>query len=99
MSDIVARYGGEEFIILTANMAADRYLLHFEKLRKEFGEEPIETSAGNIKATISIGVTTRLADSLEDMIKEGQVDHHKLQTDGEYHGAEQGKVAEQTNRE
>ena len=37
-SDIVARYGGEEFIVLTANMVAERYSVHFEQLRKKLLE-------------------------------------------------------------
>lgn len=69
-SDIVARYGGEEFIVVTSNMVSERYPLHFEKLREEIENTPAKTKAGEIHATISIGVTTSLGDSLEDMIKE-----------------------------
>jgi diguanylate cyclase (GGDEF)-like protein len=69
-SDIVARYGGEEFIVMTANMAVEKYQAHFEKLRDEIENTPIKTKVGEIHATISIGATTSLGDSLEDMIKE-----------------------------
>jgi diguanylate cyclase (GGDEF)-like protein len=69
-SDIVARYGGEEFIVMTANMVPERYGTHFESLLKTIANTPIKTNAGEIKITMSIGVTTRLGNSLENMIKE-----------------------------
>jgi diguanylate cyclase (GGDEF)-like protein len=69
-SDIVARYGGEEFIVLTTNMALERYQHHFEMLRKKIETTPLLTKAGEIYPTISIGVTTHLGNSLEEMIKE-----------------------------
>lgn len=69
-SDIVARYGGEEFIVLTANMVAERYSVHFEQLRKKIAGSPAKTNSGDIQATISAGLTTRLGTSLKDMLKE-----------------------------
>ena len=69
-SDMVARYGGEEFIILTANMATERYSVHFEQLRKKIAGTPTKTKSKQIQVTISVGLTTRLGTSLEDMLKE-----------------------------
>jgi diguanylate cyclase (GGDEF)-like protein len=67
-SDIVARYGGEEFVVLVVNMALERDLIHFEGLRKAVEKTPVKTRAGDINVTVSIGVTTRLSASLDDMI-------------------------------
>lgn len=69
-SDIVARYGGEEFIIMTVNMAPEKYPDHFENLRKKIEETPLTTAGEEITFTSSIGVTTQQASSLEKMIKE-----------------------------
>ena len=69
-SDIVVRFGGEEFIVLTVNMTPQKDPVHFESLRKEVEKKPIKTDAGEIHITMSIGVTTRLGDSLEDMVKD-----------------------------
>lgn len=68
-SDIVARFGGEEFVVLTVNMAPETYLFHFESLRKKVAQSVIQTPGGDVQVTISIGVTTQLVDSLDDMIK------------------------------
>jgi diguanylate cyclase (GGDEF)-like protein len=72
-SDIVARYGGEEFVVLTTSKSEERGMVVFERIRKRVENSPVETKAGVIHTTVSIGVTTRLGDSLEDMIKEADV--------------------------
>lgn len=69
-SDIVARYGGEEFVVLTLNMDLDQYLVHFENIRLAVEKKPVKVGVHEIKSTVSIGVTTRLGASLDDMIKD-----------------------------
>ncbi len=68
-SDIVARYGGEEFIVLATDKADKNDSIAFEKIRRKIETSPVETSAGAITVTISIGVATQLRASLEEMIK------------------------------
>ncbi|MFH0995065.1 MAG: diguanylate cyclase [Pseudomonadota bacterium] len=69
-SDIVARYGGEEFVVLGVNMLQEKHLIHFEDLRKAVETSSVKTLVGEIKVTVSIGVTTRIAASLDDMVNE-----------------------------
>lgn len=67
--DVVARYGGEEFVILAINM--DRKHTHkvFNRIRKEIQGNKLEIDGKKIEITVSIGVTTRIFDTLEETIK------------------------------
>lgn len=69
-SDIVARYGGEEFVVLCVNMSPEKHLIHFENLRKAVETTSVKTRLGEINMTVSIGVTTRIAESLDEMVNE-----------------------------
>ena len=69
-SDIVARYGGEEFVVLGVNMSPEKHFIHFEDLRKAVETTPIKTRFGEIKVTVSIGITTRITASLDEMVNE-----------------------------
>jgi diguanylate cyclase (GGDEF)-like protein len=69
-SDIVARFGGEEFVVLSVNMAPEKHHIHFEDLRKAVETTSIKTRSGEINVTVSIGVSTRIAASLDEMINE-----------------------------
>jgi two-component system, cell cycle response regulator len=56
--DYVGRYGGEEFlIILTACLPAD-LVATSERMRACISEKPVNTEAGSIPVTISIGLAT-----------------------------------------
>ncbi|MCP4344961.1 MAG: diguanylate cyclase [Desulfobacterales bacterium] len=68
-TDIVARLGGEEFCILAVNMGEKNADKIFEELRRKVEESSVDTGSGqNIKITVSIGVATKLAGSLDDMV-------------------------------
>lgn len=55
--DSIGRWGGEEFLlIMPIRLSTDAVPL-FERLRSRVEEAEIPTSAGNLKITISIGVT------------------------------------------
>jgi diguanylate cyclase (GGDEF)-like protein len=69
-SDVVARYGGEEFIVLATGKSEERNLVVFERIRREVEKTPVETRAGVIHVTVSIGLASRLQASLDEMIKE-----------------------------
>lgn len=62
-ADIAARYGGEEFVIMlpeTPGAAATQ--MFGERLRSRVSDAPIDTSAGRLEVTISMGVATVQAD-------------------------------------
>lgn len=67
-SDVVARMGGEEFCILAANVNPAWMVETFDRFRREV--EALEVPFANIliRVTISMGITTRLDDSLEGMV-------------------------------
>jgi diguanylate cyclase (GGDEF)-like protein len=67
-SDLICRFGGEEFCLLAANMRAQETFFHFEQIRKTIAEQPFTAGSDTVAFTISIGVTTRIADTLEETI-------------------------------
>lgn len=67
-SDVVARFGGEEFCILASNMKQEKVEPFFNNLRERLAQNKISTDSGEIAFTVSIGVTSLLADSLEATI-------------------------------
>jgi len=55
--DVLGRYGGEEFAILlpgTSQQNAATALA--ERIRRKVAEDPIDTDAGAVKVTVSVGV-------------------------------------------
>jgi diguanylate cyclase (GGDEF)-like protein len=57
-TDLVARYGGEEFAVMMPETELQDALTLAEKLRHLVEEAPLETQAGPVKATISVGVAS-----------------------------------------
>ncbi len=55
--DIVARLGGEEFVILLPSTSADMAERIAERIRRKVAALRVETEAGDIHCTVSIGVT------------------------------------------
>jgi diguanylate cyclase (GGDEF)-like protein len=55
--DIVGRVGGEEFAIILPTSTAENALDMAERLRRVIQETPIQTAAGAIHISVSIGVT------------------------------------------
>ncbi len=58
MSDIVARLGGEEFVLLLPSTTAGEAMVVAERLRLAVERAFIETAAGQLNATISLGVAS-----------------------------------------
>lgn len=70
LSDIVARYGGEEFCILAPQLAPEQAFELFDEFRYELAMQKIEVEGHTLAVTVSIGVTTALCDSLDEMISQ-----------------------------
>ena len=56
VSDVVGRLGGEEFIVLLPHTDQEAALQCAEKLRLRVQSHPLETAAGPLPITVSIGV-------------------------------------------
>jgi two-component system, cell cycle response regulator len=71
-TDLVARYGGEEFAVMMPETPLADGVMFAEKIRKLIETTPLETQAGPLSATVSIGVAsvphTRIGSSKELII-------------------------------
>ncbi len=67
-SDIVARYGGEEFCVLAPQLDPAQAFELFDEFRYELSMQKIEVLGHSLTVTGSIGVTTVLCDTLDEMI-------------------------------
>ena len=56
-ADLAARYGGEEFAVMMPETDLDDAVVFAEKIRSLLESTQIETQAGPIRATVSIGVS------------------------------------------
>ena len=68
-SDIVCRFGGEEFCILATNMEKASCYKHFEALRTTIETATVNVDENTVSATVSIGVATELAETLDATIQ------------------------------
>jgi two-component system, cell cycle response regulator len=57
-SDIAARYGGEEFAVMMPETTLEDALAFAEKIRSAVEASPVQTDAGEVPVTVSIGVST-----------------------------------------
>ena len=56
--DAVGRYGGEEFLIVFPGCSAPNLVVGAERLRHCVADRPIETSAGPLPVTLSLGLAS-----------------------------------------
>jgi len=68
-SDIVSRYGGEEFACLAIIKKEDDAVLTFERVRKQVEDIELYSDGTRVRIAVSIGVTTKLAGSLDEMLQ------------------------------
>ena len=61
VEDICCRYGGEEFLVMLYDTDVIRAALVAERLRKSIAGKPISARGGEIRVTISLGVTEIVA--------------------------------------
>jgi len=67
-SDVIARFGGEEFCVICTNIEAEEAIVLFDAFRIALSNETIMFGDEPIKMTVSIGLTTRPFDNIDNMI-------------------------------
>src|SRR5579872_6936080 len=60
--DSVGRYGGEEFLIVVPGCDALNLVVTAERLRRRIVDQPVETTAGPVAVTISLGLASAQGD-------------------------------------
>ena len=68
--DAVGRYGGEEFLVVLPGCSSPDALRIAERIRESIATFPIETSAGNIPVTMSLGLA--VTDEAKEIDRESQ---------------------------
>lgn len=81
-SDIICRLGGDEFCVLSTTIKKEKVKLTFERIRKRFENGKFNIGKANISITISLGVATRFADSLEATINRADELLYQAKTSG-----------------
>lgn len=67
--DTVGRLGGEEFLVLLVDCDWEQIQTVSERLRSAVGDQPIDTAAGSMKVTISIGAAMAIKSAkVEDVL-------------------------------
>jgi diguanylate cyclase (GGDEF)-like protein len=54
--DYIGRYGGEEFLVVLSNCEAQHAFARTEQIRKAISGKPMETAAGPLSVTMSLGL-------------------------------------------
>jgi diguanylate cyclase (GGDEF)-like protein len=80
--DVIARYGGEEFVCLTPlEQLADAGGL-FERVRSDIESLQVDLGERGFGLTASLGVTNRLDDSFEAMLRHADAAVYRAKRDG-----------------
>jgi diguanylate cyclase (GGDEF)-like protein len=66
--DYVGRYGGEEFLVIASNPSAQGADVLYERLRRQVAETVIQTRAGDVSLTVSIGTATATGPATVDQL-------------------------------
>jgi two-component system, cell cycle response regulator len=69
--DVVGRYGGEEFLIVFPGCTLANLIVGAERLRQSIASHPVETSAGPVAVTLSLGLASVEQDEKETLGCEG----------------------------
>jgi diguanylate cyclase (GGDEF)-like protein len=67
-SDVTARFGGEEFCVVASNVDHAQAVALFDAFRQALADEVFDFGGTKVKVTVSIGVTTMVADNIDAMI-------------------------------
>jgi two-component system, cell cycle response regulator len=69
--DVVGRYGGEEFLIVFPGCTLANLIVGAERLRQSIASHPVETSAGPVAVTLSLGLASVEQDEKDTLGCEG----------------------------
>jgi diguanylate cyclase (GGDEF)-like protein len=81
-ADVIARIGGEEFCVLATKVNKQNALQVFERVSDAVKGQAIPTPNGHLKFSVSIGVTTAIKDSFEEMIHAADTNMYKAKAMG-----------------
>jgi diguanylate cyclase (GGDEF)-like protein len=81
-SDVVARFGGEEFCVIASNLTPQVAYELFDGFRSSLEEMTMNINGQPTKLTVSIGVTTLVADSVDAMISAADQMLYRAKQDG-----------------
>lgn len=83
-SDYIGRLGGEEFAAMLPDASSDTALEVAERMREAVAAMKIETSAGKIEVTVSIGLAAHTVsdDSIEPALRHADVAVYKAKSGG-----------------
>jgi diguanylate cyclase (GGDEF)-like protein len=79
---LIARHGGEEFVCIARLPRREDAWEFFEQIRHRIASAEIAVGGQRIPLTVSIGVTTELGDSLEDMLQRADVGTYQAKAGG-----------------
>ena len=68
-TDIIARYGGEEFVCIPVVKKPEDAAIVFERMRAAVAEIDFRVNDQRVPLSVSIGVTTDLCKTLDEMLK------------------------------
>jgi two-component system cell cycle response regulator len=66
--DYVGRYGGEEFLVIASNPSAQGVDVLYERLRRQVAATGIQTRAGEVSLTVSIGTAAAAGPAMVDQL-------------------------------
>ena len=72
-TDVIDRLGREEFCVFSTDVKPNEAKNLFDRIREEVHRQTLSTPCGTIHCSVSIGVTTGMAPSFEDMIHAGDM--------------------------
>lgn len=81
-SDIVTRYGGEEFCIILTNTQIKHAAEVMDTVRKKVEDMKIEINNLNFRMTISIGLTSDISGSFDQMLSRADKQLYKAKNSG-----------------
>lgn len=81
--DVVARFGGEEFVAMLPECSIDEAIQVGDRIRSRLESQPIQTCAGEIKVTVSLGATSLLeGESVQELISRADHAMYKAKESG-----------------
>ena len=74
-ADLCGRFGGEEFVVILPDTTLETACIAAERLREVIERQTVETDAGSIRFTVSIGVAAAEPNhtSISDLIRMADV--------------------------